>query len=139
MLTNYFDKQGLFTAHSNNCDGTESFVALFSGSSVGFCIEKNEHSAQYWEDARKTCAAAGKRLPEPGEWKDSCQNAGTLGLSDMTGNWEWASNFSLPMYDGNGNGVGSPVFGGSGCNHATWLWVGYGTGGENSGAFRCVR
>ena len=139
MLTSYFDGQGLFTPHSNTCDGTESFVALFSGASVGFCIEKNERSAQHWEDARKTCAANGKRLPEPGEWKDACQNAGALGLSAMVDNWEWASNFSLPVYDGSGYGVGSAVFGDGGCGFASWAWVGGNAGAEGSNGFRCVR
>jgi len=48
MLTNYFDNQGLFTAHSNNCDGTESFVEIKSGSGLGYCIEKEERSSAIW-------------------------------------------------------------------------------------------
>ncbi|PIV32014.1 hypothetical protein COS33_00130 [Candidatus Wolfebacteria bacterium CG02_land_8_20_14_3_00_37_12] len=140
MLNQYFMESGLFTPHSSaTCDGTEAFVEIKSGSNKGYCIEKNERVAEHWEDAKYTCANAGKRLSEPFEWKFACQNAETLGLSAMTGNWEWASNFSLPLYDVNSSGVGSSVFGSSGCGYATWGWVGYNTGNEASLAFRCVR
>jgi len=140
MLNQYFMESGLSTPHSSaTCDGTEAFVEIKSGSNKGYCIEKNERAAQHWEDAKYTCANAGKRLSEPFEWKFACQNAGTLGLSAMTDNWEWASNVSLPVYSGGATGVGSPVFGSSGCNYAFWNWLGDNTGAENSNAFRCVR
>ncbi|MBI4993965.1 hypothetical protein HZC33_03390, partial [Candidatus Wolfebacteria bacterium] len=106
---------------------------------VGYIIEADERSVNYWEMAKQTCLNYGMRLPEPFEWKLACKNAATWSLINMTGNWEWASNFSLPMFLGNDSGVESAIFGGSGCNYAGWNWVGYGTGYEHSNAFRCVR
>lgn len=52
--------------------------------------------------------------------------------------WEWASNVSLPMYNGS-NGVGAAVFGNGSCAAASWNWVGYSTATENTYVFRCVR
>lgn len=139
MLNNWAASQGLFNPHANNCAGTETFVPLYSGASVGFCIEKTERAAQTWENARVACAAAGKRLPEPWEWKYVCNNAGTLGVSTMTDNWEWASNFALPMYNDSFYGVSAAMFGGGGCAYASWDSVGYATSDEASHSFRCVR
>lgn len=78
------------------------------------------------------------RLPEPFEYKVACVDAVIFGLSSMTGNWEWASNFALPMYTTN-YGVSSTIMGSSGCGYAASAWVGYGTGSQDSGAFRCAK
>jgi len=121
------------------CDGTEAGVTVDSTKGTGYCIEKAERAAQTWELAKMTCENLGKRLPEPFEWKYGCKNAGALGLSTMTTNWEWASNTTLPMYSGANYGVGAAIFGGGGCAYASWNWVGYGTSGEASNYFRCVR
>lgn len=138
MATAYMVSQNMFSPHTNNCAGTEAFVAIYSGATVGYCIDKNEQSAAYWTDAQRTCLAAGKRLPEPAEWQVACDQAGALGISNMTNNWEWASNFPLPMYGGSGSGVGAAIFGDGGCDRATWHWLGYYSGNRYSGAFRCV-
>ena len=96
MLTAYMVSQNMFTPHENNC-GDDSWVPLFSGATVGFCIERDERSTLDWIEAMRTCLKAGKRLPEPAEWQLSCLHAGTLGLSNMIGNWEWVSNFPSPL------------------------------------------
>jgi hypothetical protein len=138
MMTAYMDSIGLFRPHGNNCSASEAFVPLWSGASVGYCIEKTERAGAYWTDAIRTCLSVGKRLPEPWEWQVACDNAATLGLSNMTNNWEWASNFALPMSDGSFYGAGAAVFGNGGCNRADWGWLGTNTGYRASLAFRCV-
>lgn len=86
----------LFQLHENGgasvCTGSEVFVTVRGA--LGFCIDANENAAgaQEFEDARETCGAAGKRLPEPAEYKLACQ-AGIGGLSNMTDDYEWSSNF----------------------------------------------
>ena len=101
-------------------------------------FEKAERTAALWEQAKQTCTQNDMRLPEPYEWKLSCDNAGTWSLTSMTGNWEWASNEALPMYYG-GYGVGAAMFGNSGCRYASWGWLGYDNGTESTQTFRCVR
>jgi hypothetical protein len=138
MLNTYFAQKGLFTPHANNCDGTEAFVAIGDGS-VGYCIEKNERSEKHWEDAKQACASLGKRLPEIFEWKFACQNASSLGLSNMTNNWEWSSNFALPKTNGSYTGSGAQLAGNGNCARTNWYWVGNNIGYEYSYSFRCVR
>jgi len=106
---------------------------------VGYIIEQAQRTADYWEGAKITCTKNNMRLPEGLEYKYACKNEAGFSLSSMTGNWEWSSNEALPMYNGANYGVGAAVMGGSGCGYATWGWVGYGTGGEDSSAFRCAR
>mgnify|MGYP001569686908 CR=1 FL=1 len=138
MMTAYMDSIGLFTPHANNCVvATEAFVPLFTGCTVGYCIEKSERTAAYWTNAVRTCLAAGKRLPESFEWQVACDNAGALGILTMTGNWEWASNFALPMYVVAGGGVCASVAGLT-CNYVAWSWLGDNTGTRSSFTFRCV-
>lgn len=136
MMTAYFDSQGYFTPHANTCSGTEAYRTLYSGASVGFCIEKDERAAQTWENARITCAAAGKRLPEFGEWKDVCKNASTtLSVINMINDYEWASNFAIPESAG---GVFSVYAGGAGCGSANAVGASYNGGSEGSYTFRCA-
>ncbi len=139
MMIAHMENLGLFEPHINNCASDEAFVPLYSGASLGFCIEKNERTAAVWTDAIRTCLSLGKRLPEPWEWQVACDAAGSLGIINMTNNWEWASNFAMPMYTGSYYGVGAPVFGYGGCNYASWRWVGYHSGSRDSPPFRCVR
>jgi len=106
---------------------------------IGYIIERNERTSTYWELAKQICLQNNMRLAEPFEWKLACKNAATWSLNNMTGNWEWASNFALPMYDGSRYGVGAAIFGNSGCRYANWGWVGTNTDREDSNAFRCVR
>src|SRR5262249_13540235 len=87
------EASNLFEGHSNFCDSSEAFVATGPGSSIGFCIEKNLRNSgatAEFEVARRYCIEAGKRLPEPMEYKDACINSGYYGLNDMansTGEW----------------------------------------------------
>lgn len=140
VLTAYMDSVGLFSPHDAGvCDGTEAFVALFPGSTKGYCIEKNERTALFWTDAVRTCLSLGKRLPEAYEWQVACDNAGGLGMNDMLGNYEWAGNFAVWI---TGQGVGIPTFGGSTCGYSVEGWLainGTGSGNRSSQVFRCVR
>jgi len=133
-LNTYFAQQGFFTPHSNTCSGGDAFVPIFSGASVGNCIETGERPAATWVVARQTCAAAGKRLLEPGEWQAACGSAFGVPAS-----WEWSSNFALPMYNGGNYGVGAAGAGAGNCANASIGWVGRYSGGQSSTAFRCVR
>ncbi len=137
-----FGRNGLFVAHEDNCDSlTEAFVGVTAGGK-GFCIEKSERATDQWEDARETCNSVGKRLPEPGEYKFTCKAAGTLGLSDMTDDFEWASNFthwSIYTAGGSTSGEGASAFGGGGCAKGSFGWVGNTAGTNDSFPFRCVR
>jgi hypothetical protein len=138
MWTETFKSQGLYQAHSNNCSGSETFFPLYSGASIGFCMENDERSAAIFSDAIADCAHDGKRLPEPLEWKVACQ-AGTL--NDMTGAWEWVEN--TPRYYKNASykSYFAMVAGYSSCIDITAAVVmsesstGY---SEQSIAYRCV-
>ena len=86
---------------------------------IGFIIEQNERTANYWEQAKDTCLRQNMRLLEPFEYKLACVDASEFNLNDMTGNWEWASNFALPMtINSDYYGVGAAIMGGSGCAYA---------------------
>jgi hypothetical protein len=134
--------EGRFLPHPNSgtraCDGgTEVFVAMGSNGG-GYCFEKSERTAAQFEVARETCAALGKRLPEPAEFKYACNNAG--GLSDMTDDWEWASNSVIGMLSSNdSNYVESIVAGSGGCARLAIGHVGAFDGSTSSVPFRCVR
>ena len=138
MATAFMVSQNMFAPHTDNCASTEAFVPLYGGATVGFCIEKNERTIRFWSVAVQNCLAVGKRLPEPFEWQTACDQAGTLGLNDMKNNWEWASNFPLPMYDGSKFGIGVTVFGNGGCGSGLYTWLAYTTQNRSSQAFRCV-
>jgi hypothetical protein len=135
------DKQGLFSPHANNCSSTEVYVTIGGGVS-GFCMEKDERSADYWENAKETCASVGKRLPEPAEFKYACKNPPT-GLIHMTNNYEWVSNAAnwFHYYDGgNSDGIFAATLGNGSCANGQWGNVVETVGGgrEDSNAFRCV-
>ncbi len=147
MLTAYMVSQNMFTPHENNC-GDDAWVPLFSGATVGFCIERDERTASLWIDAMRTCLQAGKRLPEPAEWQLSCYHAGTLGLSNMTNNYEWASNFpqliGSAIYKQETNLIyqyaeeSIPIFGNGGCNKAIVGYIGSVDWPPVNNTYRCV-
>lgn len=84
---------GTFTPHNNSCDNvTEAFVQITSDGK-GFCIEKNERSAERWDLARHNCLQDNKRLPEPTEWRFACRDAVNLSINDILGANEWVTNF----------------------------------------------
>ncbi len=143
MWTQQAEKSGLFSPHVNNCDSsTEVFIAVDAGSTLGYCIEKNERSAAIWVNAKATCASVGKRLPEPAEFSYACKNP-PGGLSNMTGNGEWVSNNAIPLYGASAaDYIAVPHMGYDGCARGGYGAVAtnfHPNGSEDSLAFRCVR
>jgi len=108
---------------------------------IGWIIEKNERNAKCWDAAKAECLKVGMRLPEPFEFKYSCDNATAFGLTAMSGNYEWASNSALPIADSvRGSGLGSTIIGNSGCGQSTWEWVGRSDTDQcDARPYRCVQ
>lgn len=134
MWTAYFSEHGMFNPHTNDCSGTEAFVKI-AGSGTGYCIEIDERTTASWIEAREACAALGKRLPELGEFKYACQNAGSLGLNNMTNDPEWSSNF---LIDGSAAKTAGYYSGTGGCNYGSTGGVNNYQGSESTFSFRCV-
>lgn len=135
---------GLFRAHRDNCNTTtEVFIKLYTNANsvdFGFCIDKDEHSAGslQWEDARQECLDDGKRLPEIAEYKFAC-DIGT-GLSNMTDDFEFGSNFPNYLHSTNSaQGLMIPGIGATSCNRMGSFWIGNLSSTSNTAAFRCVR
>lgn len=139
-VTAELNASGLFMPHLNNCASTEVFLSSGSASNKGFCLEKDERSAQAWEDARQTCVGLGMRLPEAAEFKIACQ-AAPAGLNNITGNWEWVTNFNYQMVDTSNNTyITATVAGNTNCISGNSGVVTSSTSGsEGSYAFRCAR
>lgn len=140
MWSEMFAQQGLFIPHRDFCDSsTEVFVAIGETANRGFCIEKSERTATTWVEARQDCSEDGKRLPEVAEFQYACNNA--TGLSDMTDDREFASNFpSVLNFSTGTGGTVVPVVGNGGCDRGTWSFVAWGTSPYiESNAYRCVR
>lgn len=142
MWTKAFEQWGLFTPHEDYCDSSsEEFISISGSASRGFCIEKSERTADTWEDARDACASLKKRLPEPGEWKFACAHG--TSLSNMTDDYEWASNFlGNAEYGLSGTGYygyGAIRIGDGNCYTASIGWMATSTSIEESLPFRCVR
>lgn len=109
---------------------------------VGWVIERDERTAEPWEDARVTCLLVGMRLPEPFEFKFSCLRDGLMGLSDIAeeGETEWAANAALPLLNGDHvAGVGVASLGGVECKFGGWGWVALNIPFESAVPYRCVR
>ncbi|MCB2106115.1 MAG: hypothetical protein KDE14_00385 [Rhodobacteraceae bacterium] len=145
MWTQAMTQLGLFRAHRDNCESsTEAFVTVYTDDNsvdFGFCIDKDENAAgnSSWDDARNTCIASGKRLPEPGEFKVACVQAGTLGLNNMTdSDAEWASNFPTPLPGSSTFGIGVPLMGNQSCLYGGYSWVANTTKLNITTSFRCV-
>lgn len=138
--TKGFIDQGLFTAHIDTCDSsTEVFVQMGPSADLGFCMEKNQRTADKWEIARQTCSAVQKRLPEVGEYKYACK-AGISGLANMTDNYEWSSNFPILTYgDSIANNLMVPVLGNGSCIIGGAGNIAHSSNVESTLAFRCVR
>lgn len=138
MWTQLFEKNGLFSPHTDYCTTNEVFISV-GGGDLGFCIEKADRVAAQFEDARQDCAANGKRLPEPAEWKFACDAAPT-GLVDMNDSYEWASNFPVPLLFSTTNlGIAVPTAGYTTCSHLNWSWIGNIVATTASLEYRCVR
>jgi hypothetical protein len=63
-----------------------------------YCIQQVENTAVYFWNAVRNCGDQNARVCTWGEWYYACFNSTQLGLTDMTGNWEWI--------DGGGNALG---------------------------------
>ena len=56
-----------------------------------YCIEPQERDTLDFYDAAFACVSDNKRLCTWGEWYRACTLAATLGLANMSGNWEWTN------------------------------------------------
>jgi hypothetical protein len=142
-VTNLMGKENMFMPHEDDCIAGQEFIQVWDnedGTDIGFCIETTERTAAEWSDARDTCVNADMRLPEPGEFKLACDNG--TGLSDITDDWEWVSNFAttLATDDATPNvGAAVPTGGNGGCNYGSADYATSITGTIGSLAYRCVR
>jgi hypothetical protein len=110
MATAYMNANNMFSPHTNDC-GADAFVPLFTGATVGFCMEKNERSAHTWHYAVSLCLADGKRLPEIWEFLHACPDRVALGINNLLNtNVEWASNFAVPQSYALHTGVGPGIY-----------------------------
>ncbi|MCB0792652.1 MAG: hypothetical protein H6595_02610 [Flavobacteriales bacterium] len=56
-----------------------------------FCIEVQQHDTMNFRDAAVTCGELGGRLCTWGMFFTACWNATDLGITDLTGDWEWTN------------------------------------------------
>ena len=56
-----------------------------------YCIETQERDTLMFDVAALDCGQSGMRLCTWGQWYAACTQATTLGLQDMTGQWEWTN------------------------------------------------
>jgi hypothetical protein len=141
MFTAYMNANNMFTPHADDCAGTDVFVPLFSGATVGFCMELNIRSLiTSWRYALEECMDDGKRLPEVMEFQYACYHQSSLGINNMPDSQEWISNFPVLFKNSAYEGVAVPMSGGDTCFGLIVGWVGNG-GNPNlfHGNFRCVR
>lgn len=80
------------------------------------CIETTEKSAATFWDALRDCGDRNARLCSWGEWQNACLDAIALGLSSMTGNWEWID--SAGNYNGTTLDTMVRIAGNTGCTDA---------------------
>ncbi|MCP4664509.1 MAG: hypothetical protein GY856_54690 [bacterium] len=108
---------------------------------VGWLMERDERPDTTWEFAKAECLMNGMRLPEPFEFKYSCKNSASFGLSDMIGPGEWSSNSAQQVvFDGGVNGLGVSIMGEYSCAQGGVGLVIYNQNpSEDSRNFRCVR
>ena len=73
-----------------------------------YCIEtdRNLAGSTIWTTANSACIAANVRLCSAGEWVHACENAASLGLSNLPGGLEWLGDLSS---GGNANRLGQAV------------------------------
>ena len=77
-----------------------------------FCIETTQHDSVDFQVAVNICGAQGMKLCSWAQYFNACWNAGALGITDLTGDWEWT--------DDTGNSPGSiRVVGVTSCTHAS--------------------
>lgn len=137
-------QQSLYEPHKNNCTGaSEVFIPMGkngTGGAYGFCIEKSQRTADYYTNARQTCAGLGKRLPEPVEWVYACENYGGS-LNNATDDYEWVGNLvtsqSTPgQYSF--QGTAGTVVGNGGCHKGGMGVIADAVLSVQTFTFRCV-
>lgn len=106
---------------------------------IGFVIERNQRGAAHWEDGRLNCLLEGMRLPEPFEWKVSCDRASGLSINNMLGDWEWTSNSTVPLIYQTYTGVAANANGNVNCDSGQWGWVAASHNLASNFSYRCVR
>ena len=100
----------------------------FTDTGCGYCIQTNENSALNWHDASEYCRDNyNARLCTCSEWYNACTDSTDLGLSNMTGNWEWVDSWYNNEY--------ALVRGSSACGSCDYYFA-Y---GYYELAFRCCR
>jgi hypothetical protein len=130
---------GLWQPHINNCATTEVFVPIGqAGTSgpLGFCIEKDQRTAAEYQVARQTCLGLGKRLPEVVERTYACLNA--TGLNNITGSYEWSTNFPFIILSGSSNGLHASASGSVNCRDTAVGEVFAQNHTAETQAYRCV-
>lgn len=86
-------------------DGTVAVNAMY-------CIETAQHDSIDFPEAVNVCGALGMRICSWAQFYLACYNAGSLGITDLTGDWEWT--------DDTGNSPGQlRVVGQSSCTQAS--------------------
>lgn len=76
-----------------------------------YCIEPQERDTLSFDLAAVVCGQQGLRLCTWGQWYAACTNATSLGLQNMTGNWEWTN--SAANAD-----LSARIVGANSCTHA---------------------
>lgn len=82
----------MVSASGNSSAGPAPCPSGFTNVNNNYCIEPNERAAVNWVTAHTTCAALGTgvRLCDQIDFYYACTQAGTLSLTNMSNNEEWA-------------------------------------------------
>ena len=99
--------QLLRTEHSPRLDCPAGYVAV----NGQYCIQTQQNPVGEFSDAALGCGAQNARLCTWMEWYRACADSTQLGLSNMTGDWEWTNNTA------NGDGL-VRVVGQATCTHS---------------------
>lgn len=63
----------------------------FVGVNQRYCIQAVQHDTLRFDLAAQYCASLDARICSWGEWYTACAKAGTLGITDLIGDWEWTN------------------------------------------------
>ena len=99
--------QLLRTEHKPRLDCPAGYVAV----NEQYCIQTQQNALVEFTDAAVDCGSQNARLCTWMEWSRACADSTQLGLSNMTGDWEWTNNTA------NGDGL-VRVVGESTCTHS---------------------
>ena len=107
---------------------------------TGWVIERFERIAgatETWAQARAACLRDGMRLPEPFEYRFTCDDANPFAVVDLADDWEWALNSSFVVPDAD-SGIGSALFGNGACTRGSWGWISNASSVTSTHVFRCA-